>query len=184
MPVTASATHGRISRVGGLAAGRRQNPQPGRPRQGSTRRRRLAFPRNHSLILRSTKTPAAALQVRISVHPAHPVFKGGRQDTRMDRTIPFAKGPFRRVPIPIFCRHSQRANRQRRICGSARRLSSAARSTHAHRQQKLNIAPRLLQLVQHEFHRFHWRHAGERPAQNDHAVVFIRMVKQLFLPRA
>src|SRR5947207_15645768 len=54
---------------------------------------------------------------------------------------------------------------------------NAPRLTHGHAEQELNVAPGLLELVQHQFHGFDRRHARQRAAEDDDLVVFVRVVE-------
>ena len=61
---------------------------------------------------------------------------------------------------------------------------SATRLTHAHVQQELDVAPGLLEFAEQQFHRLDRRHARERAAEQDDAVVFVGMVEQFLFARA
>src|ERR1019366_3963497 len=53
-----------------------------------------------------------------------------------------------------------------------------------HAEEEFDVAPRLLEFVQHQFHGLDRGHPGQRAAQDHHLVVFIRVIKQFLLARA
>src|SRR2546426_2525029 len=64
--------------------------------------------------------------------------------------------------------------------------SNSGRDTLAypHRQQELDVALGLFQLVEQQFHRFHRRHARQRAAQHHDAAALIRVIEEFLFSGA
>src|SRR5262245_21418836 len=70
-----------------------------------------------------------------------------------------------------------------RFLSEQKRFRCNESSTRGHPEQEHDVALRLLQLVQHQFHGFDWRHSRESTTQDNDLVVLIRMIEQLLFAR-
>ncbi len=57
-------------------------------------------------------------------------------------------------------------------------------SAHAHAEEELDVVASFLQLVEHQFHGFDGRDAGQCATQNDDLIVFVGMVEEFLFARA